>query len=82
MITMTRDELLKKLASVKLVTVTFTKVDGTERVMNCTRNMSTIPVEFHPKNEDSVQSADNIRVFDLDVQGWRSFNFSTVKEVQ
>lgn len=78
----TRDELIEKLSAVKLVTITFTKKDGTDRVMNCTRNMATIPSEFHPKGETEPKSDDNIRVFDLDVQAWRSFNYSTVKEVQ
>lgn len=77
-----REQLIEQLTSTKLTTVTFTKKDGSERVMHCTRNMATIPSEFHPKNSVDVESSDNIRVFDLDAQNWRSFNYSTVKEVQ
>lgn len=79
---MTKEILLEKLSSVKLVTVTFTKKDGTDRIMNCTRNLSTIPVEFHPKSEIQIEESDNIRVFDLDLNAWRSFNYQNVKEVQ
>lgn len=64
-----------------IVTVSFTKKDGTERVMNCTRNSNLIPSEFQPKGETKheTESGDNIRVFDVEKQGWRSFNFSSVK---
>lgn len=62
-----------------VVTVTFTKKDGTERVMNCTRASSVIPVDHHPKGDNSTETGDNIRVFDVEKQDWRSFNFSSVK---
>lgn len=64
-----------------VVTISFTKKDGTERVMNCTRNSNLIPAEFQPKSEtkSETESGDNIRVFDVEKQGWRSFNFSSVK---
>lgn len=78
-----KDELLNRLSSEKLVTVVFTKKDGTERSMDCTRNMYTIPSEHHPKTDAEVDaSSDNIKVFDLVAQAWRSFNYSTVKEVK
>lgn len=75
-----REELLQELSKTTL-TVTFTKKDGTDRTMKCTRSTSVIPTEFHPKNETEVESTDNVRVFDVDLQAWRSFNYSTVKEV-
>ena len=61
-----------------VTTVTFTKKDGTERVMRCTRNSNLIPTEFHPKG-NTPDSGDIIRAFDLDVNGWRSFDFTTLK---
>ena len=74
---MEKSDLLKSLAE-GVVTVTFTKKDGTERVMQCTRSSTLIPTEFHPKGE-TVETGDNIRVFDVEKSGWRSFNFSAVK---
>lgn len=63
-----------------VVTVTFTKKDGTDRVMRCTRASSYIPVEYSPKSDTSKEEiGDNIRVFDVENQGWRSFNFSALK---
>lgn len=76
---MTKDVLIKTLLK-EVTTVTFTKKDGSIRVMNCTRNMNLIPAEFHPKTNDesTSESSDNIRVFDVDKQGWRSFNYNSI----
>jgi hypothetical protein len=63
------------------VCVTFTKADGTDRVMHCTKWMELIPEENHPKTESAGGNAsDNITVFDLEKGGWRSFNITKVKE--
>ena len=76
---MEKEVLLEQL-STGVVTISFTKKDGTERVMQCTRNLGIIPNEFHPKSEvTQTESSDNIRVFDVENSGWRSFNFSSVK---
>jgi hypothetical protein len=76
---MEKNVLIKSLAE-GVVTVTFTKKDGSDRVMKCTRNPGMIPAEYQPKNsEESVEINDNIRVFDVENLGWRSFNFSTLK---
>ena len=69
------------------VTVTFTKVDGSERVMNCTQAFNLIPEDKHPPIRtgelltEVPQPSDQMRVFDLDVGDWRSFRVSSVKEV-
>lgn len=77
---MTKAELLNELAS-KQVSISFTKKDGSNRTMLCTRSIELIPVEHLPKNEiqDVTEETDNIRVFDIEAQGWRSFNFSSIK---
>jgi hypothetical protein len=62
--------------------VTFTKKDGTERVMTCTKNMEKIPVEHHPKGTGKPRTSDAIAVFDLDNNGWRSFSPSSVLAVE
>ncbi len=48
MLQITRDELLEKLQT-DIVVVTFKKADGSERNMLCTKQISKIPEEFHPK---------------------------------
>lgn len=77
---MEKNVLIEQLSK-DIVTLSFTKKDGTERVMKCTRNLNLIPTEFQPKSETKNESetGDNIRVFDIEKQGWRSFNFSSVK---
>lgn len=59
--------------------VVFTKTDGTERTMRCTRSKSHAPiVETRLLNEDG-SAPDLIPVWDLDANHWRSFHASTVK---
>jgi hypothetical protein len=88
MLEITKDELVEKLL-VEEVTITFTKADGTDRTMLCTKQFSKIPQEFHPKTDKVVKLDENgnaietdlISVWDLEKQGWRSFNFSKVKAI-
>jgi len=65
--------------------VTFTKQDGTERVMNCTLESSMFPpVEVKPLAEGKAprkESTTSIRVFDLEKKEWRSFTTRSVKHV-
>jgi len=88
MLEITKDELVEKLL-VEEVTITFTKADGTDRTMLCTKQFSKIPQEFHPKTDKVVKLDENgnviesdlISVWDLEKKGWRSFNFSKVKAI-
>jgi hypothetical protein len=75
---MKANELIDKLNSGAL-TVEFTKVDGSHRVMKCTRAMAIIPEEHHPKTTQTSESS--IRVFDLEAQGWRSFIYENVTNI-
>ncbi len=67
------------------VTVTFTKKDGTERVMNCTTNSELVPaepiVEGVEKKEKKVNE-EVMPVYDLDAKGWRSFRWDSIKQVR
>lgn len=63
------------------VTITFTKKDGTERTMKCTRNTAFIPTEQLPK-EGSTEPTSAVPVFDLDAQGWRSFIPSNIIRIE
>ena len=77
--TITREDLVDRLKQ-SIVNVVFTKADGSERTMNCTLKLENIPEDQHPKSAVKSES-DQIRVFDTDIQEWRSFNFSSVKTV-
>jgi hypothetical protein len=62
-----------------VVEVTFTKKDGTERVMNC-----TLLEDYLPETTGAGRSAgsDALAVFDVDSDGWRSFRWDSVKAVK
>lgn len=65
------------------VTVTFTKKDGTERVMNCTLQEDALPkVELKEGATPRKENTDTLRVFDLEKQEWRSFIIKSIKQVQ
>lgn len=62
------------------VNVTFTKKDGTERDMRCTLKPELLPkVEITEGKKARKKSETSIAVYDLEVQGWRSFNWRSVK---
>ena len=58
--------------------VTFTKVDGSKRVMRCTTNPNNIPKELQPTGTERYLNPDVARVFDLDLNEWRSFRINSV----
>jgi hypothetical protein len=74
---MTQNELIDLLHH-NVVSVTFVKVDGTERTMPCTLDSALIPpsviVEGH---EPRVKKANPavISVWCTDAKGWRSFRW-------
>ena len=66
------------------VTVTFTKKDGTERVMKCTTSTDLVPQEIidplAPKKEKKLNE-DVCPVYDLEASHWKSFRWDSVKSV-
>jgi hypothetical protein len=80
---MTREQ-IAQILSIGEATVKFTKVDGSSRVMHCTIAPYLIPEDQQPKGELLTEVPINLsvlRVFDLDLQEWRSFRVDHVKEV-
>lgn len=70
---------IKKLLSTGIIEVTFTKKDGTERVMKCTTKSSNIPEEKQPIGEEtSKENTEIVRVYDVEHDGWRSFRVDSV----
>ena len=66
--------------------VLFIKKDGTERLMKCTLNMDYIPEEMKQfqlyKGEKILENLDILKVYDTEVQDWRSFILANVKYVK
>lgn len=70
-----RDFMLEALKDKDVIMeVVFTKTDGTNRVMLCTQALELIPEDKHPSGEsNTVYDENQVRVFDLEVNEWRSF---------
>lgn len=76
-------EWLKGMLHVGPATVTFTKADGTERVMECTLEADKLPkVEIKEGAKPRKESTTSLRVFDLEKNEWRSFTIKNVKRVE
>lgn len=66
-----------------IVTVRFTKKDGTERLMKCTTNMNLIPTEkISSGSSERIVNEDVKRVFDLEKNDWRSFRKDSVIDMK
>lgn len=61
--------------------VTFTKVNGDERVMRCTLHDSVLP-EQPISGIKKKENQDVLSVWDLDNSGWRSFRLDSIKEMK
>lgn len=79
----TRDGLIDLLRH-NIVEVTFTKVNGDERVMKCTLQPTYIPNASTRNGElviERAASSNNVSVWDINANGWRSFRVVNVKSV-
>lgn len=67
----------------EVLTITFEKADGTERVMKCTLDPNLIPqtpvVEGKTPKKQSLKT---LPVYDIEAKGWRSFTIKSVKKVE
>ena len=75
---MKRDTLIKNLQK-NAMRITFTKVNGDERVMDCTLQEHMIPQtgESNRKKNEEV-----LPVFDINKGGWRSFRLDSVTNIE
>ena len=80
----TRDGLIDMLRH-NIVNVTFTKVSGEERVMKCTLRGELIPNAPTQNGELVIESkavnSNNVAVWDIEANGWRSFRVASVKSI-
>ncbi len=76
---------LKSMLQMGPATITFTKVDGTERVMKCTLEEKDLPpvvIKEGAKTRKETTSTKALRVFDLEKKEWRSFTIKNVKRIE
>ena len=63
--------------------VTFTKVDGTERVMRCTLQEAYLPTVVKDETKQPRKKNDKVvAVWDLEKDAWRSFLINSVKDLE
>lgn len=81
----TKENLIELLQN-NIVTVTFTKANGEERVMQCTLLAEYVPNTASSSgrmllNEENNGYAGNLAVWDTQAGGWRSFRIDSIKNV-
>ena len=81
-------KMLKTMLKQHVVVVTFTKKDGSERIMNCTLQEDLIPIKVVSESANTSNvtirtvNDDVVPVYDIDAKDWRSFRWDSVKSVQ
>lgn len=75
-------EWLQSMLRMGPVDVTFTKTDGTERVMKCTLQEGVVVP--HTKTTERVKEENNniLAVWDMEKNAWRSFRLDTITQVR
>lgn len=73
-------KVLQDLLHENVVYITFTKKDGTKRLLRATLIQERIPQNLAPKEDKParVKSEEVQAVYDLDNGGWRSFRWDSV----
>ena len=85
MIKMYTKEEISSVLQKGVATVSFKKVDGSTRIMECTLNGNHMPVEDMPvKKTDRVKKPNDavLSVWDVNAKGWRSFRVENVFNVE
>ena len=57
------------------------KSTGELREMKCTKNMTLIPKDKIPNGSGRAVNENQVRVFDLEKNDWRSFDINTVQSI-
>jgi len=75
---------IKDALHANVCTVTFTKVNGDERVMQCTLKEDLLPaqtdLEEQIQKKAKTPNPDVLAVYDVTAEGWRSFRWDSVKD--
>lgn len=75
---------LKGLLKDTVVTVVFTKADGSEREMKATLKEDLLPVaeSTGTAKPERKKSEDALAVYDTEAEGWRSFRWDSIKSIR
>lgn len=72
-----REEIFKQLKK-NILEVAFQKVNGERRLMNCTLQQKYLPEQTDIEESENDTESNNIAVWDIDADGWRSFKVDSV----
>ena len=75
---MKRDTLIKNLQK-KAMRITFTKVNGEERIMDCTLQENLVP---ETSESNRKQNEEVLPVFDINKGEWRSFRVDSITNIE
>lgn len=64
------------------VQITFTKKDGSQRVMNATLEPDKIPEYENVTGRQKTPNEDVISVVDSDINEWRSIRFDSINQIR
>jgi hypothetical protein len=87
---MTKEELflqkewLRKVLIDSIATITFTKVNGEQRVMKCTLQEQFLPsqVDLEEAIQKKKPNEETMSVWDLEARAWRSFRIENLISVE
>ena len=75
---MKRETLIKNLQK-RVMKITFTKVNGEERIMDCTLQEHMIPLTDEKNRKENEEV---LPVFDINKGEWRSFRLDSVTNIE
>lgn len=75
-------EKLVEILKTELVRISFQKVDGTERVMECTLKPDVVVPHKATTSRKKLLNEDVIPVWVLDIKEFRSFRFDSLKSYE
>jgi hypothetical protein len=78
-----RDQ-LQQLLKTSTVRITFEKVNGEKRVMNCTLQAQLLPdqIDLEEAISEKRVNLESLAVWDLDKKDWRSFRLDKIIDIE
>lgn len=72
---------LKQTLENGIVTVTFTKADGSLREMRCTLQPQYLPPQLLQEAPSRSVNMNTMAVWDVEANGWRSFRIDSIQSI-
>lgn len=75
---MLKRDIIRKIAGPTIFTATFTKKDGSDRVMNCRLDVKK---HLHGGQNNTMHKDNLLTVYDMQSKGYRTINTDTLKSI-